>query len=116
MPNKFGGLWTDQKINIIIKYAKAYLEIMKDKPYRTIYFDGFAGSGDIEKTVSQSLIEGVASQILAINKPCSFNMYYLVELKKRKAERLQSIITEKFPNKQKNVFVVKSDCNDKLVG
>lgn len=46
--NKFGGSWTKQKIHIIESYAKAYLKIMKDRPYFSLlYFDGFAGTGEI---------------------------------------------------------------------
>ncbi len=46
--NKFGGKWTQEKIGIIEAYAKAYLVIMnKYRYFKTIYFDGFAGSGEI---------------------------------------------------------------------
>lgn len=46
--NKFGGDWTKKKIEILVEYAKAYLEIMKSRSYyKLLYFDGFAGSGFI---------------------------------------------------------------------
>jgi hypothetical protein len=46
--NQFGGNWTNQKIEIVVAYAKAYLVIMNKYPqFKTLYFDGFAGSGDI---------------------------------------------------------------------
>jgi hypothetical protein len=45
----WGGLWTQQKLNIFEKYLNAYLTIMnkwRDKQgWKLIYFDGFAGSG-----------------------------------------------------------------------
>jgi len=47
--NKFGGNWTENKIEILVEYAKAYLVIMNkyaDKfRWKLMYFDGFAGSG-----------------------------------------------------------------------
>jgi len=46
--NRFGGDWTRLKIEILVEYAKAYLVIMNKHPYwRTLYFDGFAGTGFI---------------------------------------------------------------------
>jgi three-Cys-motif partner protein len=55
--NKFGGNWTEQKIEIVVNYAKAYLTIMnKNKQFKTLYFDGFAGSGDIFKDDTFDLI------------------------------------------------------------
>jgi len=84
--------------------------------FKLIYFDGFAGSGKIEPGSNySSLMESVALQVLSIDEPTSFDMYYLVELKKKRVKRLKGIIREKFPNK-KEVFIVAEDCNDKLVG
>lgn len=43
----WGGPWTEKKLDAFIKYVKAYLTIMNKNPqYTTIYFDGFAGSGE----------------------------------------------------------------------
>ena len=62
--NKFGGDWTNQKIDIITSYAKAYLTVMKDRPYfKLIYFDGFAGSGEITAE-NKDNIEGAALRII----------------------------------------------------
>lgn len=48
--NEFGGNWTKIKIEILVKYAKAYLTIMKSRTFfKLLYFDGFAGSGEIVK-------------------------------------------------------------------
>src|SRR4030042_1870538 len=43
----WGGTWTMQKLDAFVDYVKAYLTIMKKNRYwKTIYFDGFAGSGE----------------------------------------------------------------------
>jgi len=62
--NQLGGDWTSQKINIITSYAKAYLTLMKDRSYfKLIYFDGFAGSGEItdenEKKYTRSSFKNI---------------------------------------------------------
>ena len=54
--NKFGGNWTKQKMQIVVDYAKAYLTIMNKYPhFKTLYFDGFAGSEDYKQWVLKNL-------------------------------------------------------------
>ena len=83
--NKFGGDWTENKIEILVEYAKAYLTIMKvftvKYDWKLLYFDGFAGSGFIKKGNEENLkmIVGAASRILEIENPRAFDLYYFVE-------------------------------------
>lgn len=45
----FGGLWTDKKLKALESYLTAYRRIFaggRAKYYRTVYVDGFAGTGD----------------------------------------------------------------------
>lgn len=47
--NQFGGKWTKIKISILETYAKQFLTDFKNQlKQKLLYFDGFAGSGDIE--------------------------------------------------------------------
>lgn len=111
---RWGGGWTLEKIQIFLKYLKAYLQIMKAQCFELIYFDGFAGSGKIElNSEYESLIESVALQVLAIDEPKPFDIYYLVELDEKKAKQLKVKAVQKFPRKK--VHVVAQDCNNKLV-
>ena len=43
---EWGGIWTEKKLNAFAKYVSAYLTIMKNHHWKTIYFDGFAGTGN----------------------------------------------------------------------
>ena len=109
--NNFGGDWTSQKIEIVASYTQAYLVVMKNQPFKLIYFDGFAGSGGIEQQ-DESIIEGAALRVLAINDPRPFDLYYFVELVKKYADNLNAQIKQKFPERK---FVVRSeDCNVKI--
>ncbi len=49
MRQEFGGAWTEAKLQALEDYLKAYMTIMRGNPgaqnFRTIYLDGFAGSG-----------------------------------------------------------------------
>ncbi len=112
--NNFGGNWTYQKIRIIEDYAKAYLEIMKSRPYwRLLYFDGFAGSGEIriDGPIDSTVIEGAAKKIVSIKEPKMFDTCYFVELDQRKANSLRESLHQ---IRQSGVFVVEDDCNNKL--
>jgi three-Cys-motif partner protein len=91
--DNWGGSWTEKKIDIFVKYFKVYLEIMKKQNFKLVYFDGFAGSGTIETSdVYDNQIESVATRILSIDEPKSFDIYYLVELNSAKAERRREIV------------------------
>jgi len=116
--NQFGGNWTEMKIKMIVDYAKAYLTIMNKYPqFEVIYFDGFAGSGDISKdnTTDIDSIKGAAIRILEIDQPKPFDMYYFVELNERNAEELKSTIRNTFIEKSKIAYIACEDCNNKLV-
>ena len=97
--NQFGGNWTEAKMEIVVDYAKAYLIIMNKQNWvKTLYFDGFAGSGLIGDAEKEESIKGTALRILDIDQPKPFDIYYFVEK----------------DEKNKNAHVVKADCNKKL--
>lgn len=115
--NHFGGNWSENKIEILVKYASAYLTIMKkyaDKyNWQLLYFDGFAGSGYIKGDKdSENPILGAANRILEISEPRSFDLYYFVEKEKIYADLLYKATKEVFPNKK--IFIANNDCNEKI--
>ena len=112
---EFGGDWTKNKIEILVKYAKAYLKIMKDKTYwKLLYFDGFAGSGFIikDKMPDIEITIGAARRIVEIEEPRGFDYYYFVEKNKANAKLLASSTKDVFPNKE--ITIREDDCNLKL--
>jgi three-Cys-motif partner protein len=111
--NQFGGNWTDQKMKIVVEYAKSYLIIMSKQSWvKTIYFDGFAGSGIITGEEGEEDKRGTALQILEINHPKVFDIYYFVEMNEEYKERLEKQIKAIY--KGRNAHVIKGDCNNKL--
>jgi len=116
--NEFGGDWTENKIEIIVEYAKAYLQIMNSHAFKynwkLLYFDGFAGSGYIVKgkDENQRLIVGAAKRVLALKQPRSFDMYYFVEKNELNAAQLELHTKNTFPDK--DIYVVREDCNTKI--
>lgn len=113
--NQFGGDWTKMKIEMLVEYAQAYLTIMKKYPYwRTLYFDGFAGTGFIinDKAELPEVTIGAARRIVEIDSPKSFDGYYFVEKDPANYEMLKETTQNEFPDK--TIFVVQEDCNVKL--
>ncbi len=112
--NQFGGNWTEEKMEIVVSYAKAYLTIMEKQTWaKTMYFDGFAGSGIIETEESEDVKKGTALQILDIVEPSPFDLYYFVELDEIHKAELEERIQENYFGR--NAHVVNADCNEKLM-
>jgi three-Cys-motif partner protein len=112
--NQFGGSWTEAKMEIVVSYARAYLVIMsKQRWAKTLYFDGFAGSGLIGSDKTADLKKGTALRILDITEPQPFDIYYFVELDEQYKLALEANINKNYFGR--NAHVVKEDCNVKLV-
>jgi three-Cys-motif partner protein len=114
--NQFGGDWTKIKIEILVEYAKAYLNIMKSRRYyKLMYFDGFAGSGTIvkENEVDIDITVGAAVRIIEINDPRPFDSYYFVEKDPTNFKMLEFSTKDSFP--EKKIYTICEDCNKKIV-
>ena len=120
--NQFGGDWTKAKIEILVEYANAYLTIMRNRKFfKLLYFDGFAGSGEIVKVVDDKeegiydldITIGAAKRIIEIEKPRPFDEYYFVEKDEKNFKLLEENTKKAFPKKK--IFAVKEDCNKKLL-
>jgi len=113
--NQFGGTWTENKIEILVEYARAYLNIMKKySHWKLMYFDGFAGSGFIEQgQFNNKVTIGAARRIVEIVEPISFHQFYFVEKKKKNASLLQVNTKDAYP--EKTIHITQDDCNQKLV-
>lgn len=123
--NHFGGNWTEKKIEILVEYAKAYLDIMniyaKRYNWKLLYFDGFAGSGEIikvhddpmEDIYDVSITIGAARRIIEIEQPRPFDEYYFVEKDLKNFRELEASTKIAFPKKR--IFAIQDDCNKKLL-
>jgi three-Cys-motif partner protein len=112
--NQFGGNWTEAKMEMVVSYARAYLTIMnKNEWIKTIYFDGFAGSGLIENNEGGDVIKGTALRILDIDDRKPFDLYYFVEKEEKFKLTLEENINKDYP--ERKTRVVQADCNEKLV-
>jgi len=114
--SNFGGDWTKIKIEILVEYAKAYLNIMKDRKFfKLMYFDGFAGSGFIvkDKKVDIDITVGAARRIIEISEPRPFDSYYFVEKDPKNFALLEENTKNAFPDK--TIYTKCDDCNKKII-
>jgi three-Cys-motif partner protein len=110
---EWGGPWTEKKLEAFSKYVWSYLTIMKKFPYwRTIYFDGFAGSGTREKQANNDLMrqlkiteeeertyKGAAERVLGLQE-LGFDFYYFIDKNEASLTKLKAKLDEKYRDRK----------------
>lgn len=109
---KFGGDWTQEKLNIFTGYLEAYLLALKNQRFKKIYIDAFAGTGEIETQDGKQYLAGSAKRALSANG--KFDFYYFIENDTQKALDLQHMIDTEFSNMKGKTRVYCGDANDEL--
>jgi three-Cys-motif partner protein len=74
---KFGGNWTEEKLNIFTRYLEAYLIALQKQRFGKVYIDAFAGTGEIETRDGEQCLIGSAKRALAAER--KFDQYYFIE-------------------------------------
>lgn len=129
-PNSnWGGPWTERKLDTFAKYVWSYLTIMGKNPHwKTIYFDGFAGSGNRKKqretdlykslglTIEDDTVyKGSAERVLNLKDNLVFDYYYFIDTNEEALSRLkQKLLIYEESNDKKLVFRP-GDCNAQLM-
>lgn len=106
----FGGGWTQLKLDVLRGYLSAYTKALKNKNFRLVYIDAFAGSGAVTpKLQPQAPIDGSAR--IALDTP-GFDAYCFIETDKRRVESLQAL-REQHPARA-NIEIFRDDANTVL--
>jgi len=125
---EFGGFWTEQKLDVIGKYLKAYTTIfnrnLRGRYYSISYVDAFAGTGSIQKRRSgrfKSLLpeaefeeefrKGSVLRALEVEPP--FDKYVFIEKSAAKCKELQTIANRS--RHQERIRIVNDDANTALM-
>ena len=113
---RFGGDWTEQKLECVSKYLHSYTQIMKDRDFHFAYIDAFAGTGYRELQYSEDpelprFLAGSARKALEVKPP--FKEYVFIEEKEDSYTELKKL-TEEFPNY--NIECSKANANGYLTG
>lgn len=102
------GKWSELKLEILAKYAKAYTTILRGHRLHPIYIDGFAGAGQHISRETKELIPGSPLNALKIQPP--FEEFHLVDPKQEKIDHLREQVAGKA-----NVYIYNADANTVLV-
>lgn len=102
------GEWSELKLDIIRKYARAYTTILTNYKLLPIYIDGFAGAGEHISRTTGEKIKG--SPLEAFDARPPFSEFYLVDLEGTRADALRSLATGRVDTQ-----VYHGDCNKVLL-
>ncbi|NJN88217.1 MAG: three-Cys-motif partner protein TcmP [Leptolyngbyaceae cyanobacterium SL_7_1] len=108
------GRWSEEKLDLLAKYLKAYSVIMNEQKKRWLrayyYIDAFAGSiRPRAKEDEQRYIDG--SPLRALQTEPQFDGYWFVDVSSRRVERIQEL-REEFPDRV--IDVCQGNCNEVL--
>jgi len=102
MAQRFGSAHTKLKLDKLEKYLRAYTTALKNQKFKLLYFDAFAGAGDIQIGSEASLLEtvddytpfikGSAERALRLKE--SFDRYVFVDRKAANIKALQALRSE----------------------
>ncbi len=124
----FGGPWTQQKLQVLSKYLRAYRKIFEKneraKFFQISYVDAFAGTGVIPRPepgifadffpelaeAEEEFRKGSAHRALEVEAP--FHHYVFVEKDAGKCEELKTL-AEEFPDR--DVRIINDDANHALL-
>jgi len=102
------GYWSEVKLDIVRKYAKAYSTIMTRKRLNHVYIDGFAGPGVNIARSTGKFVPG--SPLNALNIEPKFNGFYFIDLDGDKVNHLRSLVGDR-----SDVHIFQGNCNEILL-
>lgn len=110
---KFGGKWSDTKLDALAGYLSAYGDVMKNQPFKTAYIDAFAGSGAQEGEDEEGKTYRHGSPLIALNTEPGFDHFIFIEKDQAKLDQLRNQVEEKgFGSRQ--IEYQCGDANEKL--
>jgi three-Cys-motif partner protein len=126
--HRFGGDWTEAKLNVLRGYLSAYTTALKNTPFSLGYIDAFAGSGtrvakqpadaegssqlvfpDLAAPEPEELLDGSARIALRTAPP--FNGYVFIERDPARCDELEALSHE-FPGKR--IMVRRGEANAEI--
>jgi len=122
--HRFGGNWTETKLDILRRYLESYSTALKKQPFKTAYIDAFAGTGyrtseqtdgdgsllfpDLAEEAPQGFLEGSAR--LALRVEPGFDRYIFIERDPSRCQKLEALRHE-FPHRANALKIQQGDAN-----
>jgi three-Cys-motif partner protein len=103
------GFWSEAKLDIILKYARAYSTILNKREVLTyIYIDAFAGPGLHRAKLSGRPVAGSPLNALTVTPP--FAEHHFIDLDNKRVQALEDLA-----GTRPDVRVYHGDCNEILI-
>lgn len=123
----FGGQWTEEKLDCLRHYLNSYNTALKNTPFKRLYIDAFAGTGErysrdgTAEKAQPALLEVTQAQAeffegsvrVALNADPSFDALHLIEASTAKCAQLARLKAE-FPDRAINIY--HGDANTQIAG
>ena len=125
--HRFGGAWTEIKLDAVGYYLGFYTQVLKDKPlpdrpFELWYIDAFAGSGsrrvDREtgglfegEPLGEETVDLAGSVLHALDVNPPFHRLVFIEENRQRFEQLEEIAEA---NPTRNILPIRGDANEKL--
>ena len=120
--HRFGGDWTETKLEILSRYLEGYTTALKNQRFKTAYIDAFAGTGyrslpagenehlllfpDLAEPAPQALLDGSAR--VALKTEPQFHSYIFIERSRDRSQALAQLKDE-FP--ERDIQIKVADAN-----
>lgn len=128
---RFGGYWTQAKLDVLADYLRSYTTALKNKPFTTWYIDAFAGTGyrdeqredglrsssqallfpDLADNDPQALLDG--SPRLALKTKPPFDRYIFIERSAESCARLE-VLRSEFSDLAEKIQIRHGDANNEI--
>lgn len=126
---KFGGDWTEHKLQCVGKYLRAYAKIMNRQNFRFAYIDAFAGTGSRAPKTGENEAQLLFPELteedahgflagstrIALEVRPRFTKYIFIEKDKQGVAALEELKKE-FPDLANDIEIVNADANSYLKG
>lgn len=128
--HRFGGDWTQTKLDVIEKYLRAYATALSDSRFRIAYIDAFAGTGyrtpsraredfdaseelfsELAQAEPQALRDGSAR--IALKTDPRFDKYIFIEQSADRCTALEALKGE-FPTLADDILIRRGEANHEL--
>lgn len=108
----FGGSWTEKKLEILERYIDAYTTALKNKPFKLIYIDAFAGTGYVESQDkdAEDFIHGSAARAVGITDR-AFDKLIFIEKDRNRCFELENL---RRIHSKRDIQIENLDSNDYL--
>lgn len=122
--HRFGGGWTEAKLDKVRQYLTSYNVALKNQPFTRLYIDAFAGTGyrtSKTDTSSRRDLFGVpqvnefakGSAQVALEIDPAFDSYAFIEMNRNRLAELKQLELQ-YPDKADRMSFIRADANEAI--